>query len=507
MMPPLEINYSPSGPVIERFHASNAFVRGLMGPIGSGKTSSSCMEIVRRACQQRPSPDGKRRSRWAVIRNTFPELKTTTIKTWHQWFPESVGRFTWTSPACHRIVTDDLDIEVLFIALDKPDDVSKLLSLELTGALVNEAREIPKAIIDALTGRVGRYPSAVDGGCTWCGIIMDTNPPEADSWWYRLAEEETPEGWEFFTQPSGLDPEAENLDWLDQTPETLLLPVGDPERRAQGRKYYERISQGKDADWIKVYVNGSYGYVVDGKPVYPDYRDHMHVAPNPIKGNAALPLVIGIDFGLTPAAIFCQRTAKGQWLVIDELVTEDMGAKRFSEALSAHLAEHYGRFEVDAYGDPAGNQRSAADERTCLEIVREYAGIPIRPAPTNDPTMRIEAVSGALGRIIEGSPGLLLSPNCQTLRKGFSGGYHYRRLRVVGQERYVEKPDKNRYSHPHDALQYALIGAGEAAVLLRRESSQSHGRPRQAYAITEDETEDVYSQNLSRHPRYAISGD
>src|SRR3546814_8676224 len=129
----------------------------------------------------------------------------------------------------------------------------------MTGAWLNEAREIPKAVLDTLTGRVGRFPSVAEGGCTWSGVIMDTNPPDNESWWYKLSEEETPEGWEFFKQPAGDSPDAENLQ---------NLPAG----------YYDRIRAGKDEDWMKVYVRGEYGFVRDGKPVYPLFRDRIHVA-------------------------------------------------------------------------------------------------------------------------------------------------------------------------------------------------------------------------------------
>ena len=53
----------------------------------------------------------------------------------------------------------------------------------------------------------------------------------------------------------------------------------------------------------------------------------------------------------------------------------------------------------------------------------------------------------------EGKPMLLLHPNCKMLRKGFNGKYGYRRLHT-SQEKYVDKPDKNDFSHIHDALQY-----------------------------------------------------
>src|SRR5262249_9481930 len=145
----------------------------------------------------------------------------------------------------HRVTTGEIDMEILFLALDREEDQRKLLSLELTGAWVNEAREIPKVIIDTLTGRVGRFPSKMQGGCTWSGIILDTNPPDDQSWWYRLAEEATPIKWQFFRQPAGDGPDAENLENLPPD-------------------YYGRLIGGKDDDWIKVYVKGEYGYIVEG---------------------------------------------------------------------------------------------------------------------------------------------------------------------------------------------------------------------------------------------------
>ena len=91
-----------------------------------------CIEILRRALIQEPSEDKIRKSRWAVIRNTNPQLKTTTIKTWLDWLPEEEwGDFTWSVPYTHRIKKGDIDLEVIFLALDRPEDVKKLLSLEL----------------------------------------------------------------------------------------------------------------------------------------------------------------------------------------------------------------------------------------------------------------------------------------------------------------------------------------------------------------------------------------
>jgi hypothetical protein len=70
----------------------------------------------------------------------------------------------------------------------------------------------------------------------------------------------------------------------------------------------------------------------------------------------------------------------------------------------------------------------------------------------------------------EGLPGLLVDPSCLMIKKGFLGGYHYRRLNVSGSERFDDKPNKNRYSHVHDALQYALLGAGEGRRVMNHKT-------------------------------------
>jgi hypothetical protein len=455
-----EITYAPPGPVAKAFMLDDSFFRGLMGPFGSGKSTACIMEILRRAKDQRIGTDGKRHSRWAVIRNTYPELRTTTIKSFHQWIPPSIGRWVDTGPPTHHIQEGDLDLEVMFIALDRPDDISKLLSMELTGAWLNEAREIPKAVVDGLTGRVGRFPSVLMGGCSWSGIIADTNPPDNDHWWYKLAEEAKPEGWRFFKQPGGMDADAENV---------ANLPPN----------YYQRQVAGKDQDWVNVYVNANYGFVRDGKPVYPEFRDSLHVKEFDLVHG--WPVYIGIDFGLTPAAVFGQRSPMGQWRWHSELVTEDMGAKRFSELLRNAMHERYqGMTFAGITGDPAGDSRAQTDETTPFQILRA-AGVEARPAPTNDFMKRRESVASCLSRLIDGEPGLLLHPQCRALRKGMAGGYNYRRVQVSGEERYRDVPDKGQYSHVCEAGQYMLIGAGEARTLVKRD------RPsfRQANAISD----------------------
>lgn len=425
-------------PTIRQFSNSDIFLRGLMGPFGSGKSSGCVIEIVNRAHQMPPGPDGIRRSRWVVVRNTYPQLRDTTMKTFLDWLPSNY--FGRLNKADHEYIVDrfpGVHLEVLFRALDRPEHVSNLLSLELTGVWVNEAREVPASIIDALQGRVGRYPARRDVGQYWYGVIMDTNPPDEDSWWYRLFEEQRPDNAALFRQPSGLCESAEN-------------------RKNLPSRYYENLAEGKDPEFTRVYIHGEYGFVMDGKPVYPEYNDSVHcqeVEPTPKK-----PIRRGWDFGLTPACTMTQFIG-GRWIAFDEVIGEDMGIERFADQVIAHCGEYYPQYEFEDIGDPAGESRSQTDEKTCFQILRAK-GIDIR-AGLQSEAIRLESVKKALNTMVDGKPGLVVSPRCKMLRKGFLGGYHYRRIQTA-REKYHDHPEKNEFSHPHDALQYdatLLFGA------------------------------------------------
>lgn len=431
----------------------------------SGKSVTCCMEIIMRAHEQIPNDKCVRRSRWAVVRNTYGELRSTTIKTWQAWVPDYVMPLVFDAPirgVWRKRLADGttMELEMLFLALDRPDHVRKLLSLELTGAWLNEAREIPKAILDGLTGRVNRFPSKEEGGFNWSGIIMDTNPPDTDHWWYRLAEEETPMAWRFFRQPAALT-YSSTLGWQ---PNPHAENIGNLEK---GYDYYLLAVQGKTMEWCKVYVMGEYGAVMDGKVVYPEYNDDIHARPS-IPAITSVPLLVGMDFGLTPAAVFGQVTARGQLRILGELVSEDMGIRQFSrDALRPHLAAKFPGLPIKMPADPAGAQRAQTDERSCFDELVAAGYKPIA-ARTNAFLPRREAVAGFLTRMTDGEPGFLISiEGCPILRKGFLGGYRFARVKVVGDERYKDVPEKNRFSHPHDGLQYLALEAegAEAKVV------------------------------------------
>lgn len=434
-----------------------------MGPFGSGKSSGCVIELVKLAAAQRVGSNGKRRSRFAAIRNTYPQLRDTTIKTLQDWLPPyAFGQYF---AAEHRYVitglAPDIEMEILFRALDRPEHVSNLLSLELTAAWVNEAREIPWAVIQALQGRVGRFPAAKDGGCVRAGLIMDTNPPDTDSWWYELFEEKRPDNAVLFKQPSGRSPMAENLDKLPP-------------------KYYDNLLQSMDADQVRVYVDGEYGFLKDGKPVYPEYIDSVHCKDaKPLPG---VKIHRGWDFGLTPACVFSQLTPSGHWITFHEMVSDSIGIEQFSTEVQLFCAHNLSGYQFEDVGDPAGNSRSQTDEKTCFDVLRGKQIIIQGGEQTL--SMRLESVKWALRQMVAGSPMLVVTPECKTLRKGYQGRYQYKRVNVSGSEdRYRDEPDKNSYSHPHDANQYIaarLFGAMVRNIVDVPDKQERYGRKRRS---------------------------
>jgi hypothetical protein len=307
------------------------------------------------------------------------------------------------------------------------------------------------------------------GGARWDGVIMDSNPPDDDHWWYEYAEVKQPAGWRFFSQPGGVVRADSKSEW-HQNP--------DAENLANlPRDYYQRQLAGKPDAYIRIMLAGEYGTVADGRPVFPEFREALHVAPKPLEPIKGLKLVLGWDFGLTPACVIGQLTTRGQLRIIDELVAESIGIRTFTtQVVKPNLLAKYPGFTVSSFGDPAGNQRAQTDEKTCMDELRA-AGIPTEAAPTNEFMARRECVAGFLSRLVDGDPGFILSPSCGTLRRALAGRYMFERVQVTGEDRFKDQPAKNKYSHPADALQYLCLGCDPVITSRTRTITVNQSAP------------------------------
>lgn len=456
-----------------QLHKSDARFLFARGPVGSGKSTGCVWHLFIHGCNQPVQADGTRRSRYVVVRASYPSLKSTTIKTWIDWFKDKIT-IVYDTPIKGTIKFElpdgtNLEMEILFLALESELDVKKLQSLEITGAHINEAAEVDESIFQMLKTRINRYPAGKDGGCRQPFILCDYNPPNTTHWLYKLAEELRPEKHAFFVQPPAVtkvkdkyvvNPDADNLD-----PKCVACLKSNKRPDCNAceyenfigvrPEYYEDMCLGNDPDFINVFVMNNYGQVRSGRPVYKDYDDQYHCAKTAFQPLAGLPVIIGFDQGLTPAAVFTQLAPNGQVIVFDEITTEDCSLQEFcNDYLWPKIRNEYpqiiGNFTIIC--DPATRARSMNDSRAGTDIIKE-AGLPFRTAKTNAATFRRESVTNFLRK----KDGFLLSPACQVLREGFISQYKYEESRAAQSSGFKDTPAKNEFSHPHDALQYAVM--------------------------------------------------
>ena len=443
-------------PTVSAFAQSDAFGRLIAGPVGSGKTTGCIFELLRRALEQHEAPDGTRYTRFAIVRQTLKQLKDTVLKDIMNLL-SPIAEYKVSDQTIY-IRFDNVVSEWLLIPLDDVDDVRRLLSLQLTGAWLSECIEMDVDIVPALAGRCGRFPSAAAGGASWFGLIADTNFPEEGSPWHKFMETDVPPDWQVFKQPSGMSDEAENLEWLTQTPDTLKLAADDPARRAQGRTYYERLSRSNSPNWVKRYVYAQYGDDPSGSAVYRDsFKASFHgvdeLVPIP-----SMPLIIGQDFGRDPWSVICQLDHKGRFLVLEEVEATDVGLEQHIERSlrPAIYNERYMGRPVAVIGDPSGMSKSSIYEETTFDVMKRM-GFVAFPAPTNDIDPRLRAVEAFLLAQRDGGGAMLIDKGrCPTIMRALSGGYRYSKTKA-GQRK--PTPDKNQFSHPMDALQYAALAA------------------------------------------------
>jgi len=459
------LDYIPP-PTIEKFmHDDEHLVRTIVGPIGSGKSMGCIMEILRRSCMQKPY-NGTRYTRWAVIRNTLQQLRLTVLADIQQYLSPIVHYYVTDSTIQIRAPLPDgtrVHSDIIMIPLDTKDDVRRLLSTQLSGAWVNELREVPIEIVSALLGRLGRYPSKTMGGPSWFGLINDCNPWDTESPYHdRMVLNPDPK-WALYHQPSGIGPDAENVE---------NLPPG----------YYDNLAGDRDQDWVSVHVESEWGVSNAGQAVFRrTFHAPTHVKDMGVVVNPQRPVMVGMDFGRTPCAVIGQHDAYGRAIVMKEVVTESMGLiQMIEEYLKPILTDYpYANKRIFIVGDPAGAQKSQLTEETNFDVLKE-AGFMAYPASTNSIEPRLLAVDRLFRQTVAGEPAIQISrEGCPTLITALGNKYRYRRKRDGQMEDFPEK--LHPWSDIVDALQYFCLGTsmnltGRVLMRDRRYTAQASAR-------------------------------
>ena len=494
------------GPVADAFMRSRAFIAGIIGPVGSGKTMAALQKGLLVGASQGGQVDNNgvtwRKARIGVIRESYPSLQSTTLKSWWNVIPESVGKFSWKAPFTHHFLKvlrreggarggrpiDVLDCEYEFRAIGDQTVEAACRGWEINAVVVDEADLQPEDLVPFLTGRIGRFSNLAPELVVDPQIILSMNMPDIDNHMYRLllekdleqlglTEEETRILEEAlggrplidcFVQPGGREPDAENLHNLWGGRGYYILQVAANKHKPG---YVDRMVDNKPVP------------IQHGQPVNPQFVYTRHVRP--VEYDPRRKLILGVDQGLFAAAVACQRTAEGHLRTLGEVVMlkkggealRKIGPTAFGERCRQFLTDRFpelGPDQIRVVADPAA---FAADDREDNEhdwllAFQKALGLRVHRAKSNRQALRNEAIWKALSTV----DGYAIDPSAKHLIRAHNGGYRYQKAELsTGEQRGALEIADTIYTHVADAEQYAAL-EGEHVIADIRGRPSRQGR-------------------------------
>jgi hypothetical protein len=439
---PYQINFQ-ANPIQYAFITSRAEADLWACRMGDGKSTGLAWSAFH-FCQANPGATG------ALIRDTFENLRDTTMKDFFEWFPPGVcGEFN-ANNKLWKWRLGEMRGELMMMGMDDPGDATKLQSRELGYFLMDEpapAAEsggIAEEIFNTAMTRL-RQPAM-----KWYGAKLAENAPDETHWTYRRfvdpGDEGTPadipicehqrRGFRFFQGP----PENEKN-----------LPPG----------YYARLRQALKhrPDLIRRFADGGFGFQQIGQAVTPQWNDAVHLgeALEPVPG---VPLHLCWDFGLNPTCHITQVTPLGFWIVLETHVGYDIGAyELIRDVLKTRLGQRFKGYNWNHIGDPAGLTREqSSSKQSAVGVIKKELGGRWTSGPQSPISARIDPLCSMLSKLRNGRGVVQVDKqNAQATWHALRGGWHYHvsRTGMVSQI-----PRKDDHSHPGDALGYG------AAVLF-----------------------------------------
>jgi hypothetical protein len=445
-----ETNFFPN-PLQKQFIESRATADLFSSRRGEGKSTALAWSIFAHTKQ---NPGAK----WALVRDTYENLKKTTMKTFFDNFPNGVyghwhqtdKMFTWYEGAAKG--------EVHFVGMDNAEDATRFLSWELAGIAMDEPAPA--------FGSGGINESVFDLGMTclrqpemnWYSVKLAENNPDESHWTYKKFVEPGKAGYALF-QPSA--------------PENLAhLPPN----------YYESMRDALSSrpDLIRRFVDGEFGYQSEGVSVTPQWSDKIHLATGllPAKG---VPLTLCWDFGLNPTCLITQRTPLGYWLILRSFVGQgDIGAlELITDMVKPVLNAEFRGFRLEHTGDPMGKMREQSSAaNSAVRVIRAELGGTWRPGPVSFQG-RLVPLQNILSKMIRGT-GLVKvdRQRAKEVHYALRGGWHYHVANTGVQS---GTPKKDIHSHPGDAMGYGAAFLFPIGKLFGAAAASSPDAPSAGY--------------------------
>ena len=424
-------------PTLKRFHESPAQIRCCVGPVGSGKTTAATWE----GCYYIPwflfNTYGIKKTRGVIVRNTYSELIDTTQRTVFDWFDWGEYK-TQSKNYILRYPDQDIEAEILFRSCDRPQDVKKFKSLELTWYWIDESIEVADEVKKMLKNRLGRFPRK----CPVRFGMETTNPPDVEHPTYYQFKWDTP--------PPG--PMTEKTPLANHA--GFWQPPHENDANLRAGYYDElRLDYADSPDWIDMYIDGKPGVIIHGKLVYNNFKRRIHVAEAPLLWSGGTLYRGWDDSGNSPACIVVSNPSPGRLHFLKEFCDDKANIVGFAKNVVNQCNTAFPGAEWVDYDDPAGWNKFSKKEggfTSNAQLIQEATGIQMIASEQNL-TARLNSVDDQLALI----DGVLIDPSCIRFVNGFLGGYCYPQLGLTGE--YSDKINKNRFSHIQDAAQYVCV--------------------------------------------------
>lgn len=400
----LKINYDTENEGQRRFHASAAGFKAMVGSLGSGKTATGCVEALYLGLEYPGNTI-------LIARRTLPELRMTTMKRFFEFLPDPLIK-SWNKVERELVIrTSGADTTIHFGPLD---DIGRYKSLELGAFFIDEADQTEEDMWLTLCGRLRLKGTRLVG-------MLATNPTTRNHWIYKRWVVNPPKNYELFRSKT-----SDNV---------KHLPEG----------YIDQLRSNYPEDWQKRYIDGEWGIIQEGDPVFPDFKQELHVKVlTPVKG---MPMIRGWDFGRRrPCCVFGQFDEAGHLRIYRYILGDNEDVYSFRNRVIRISRQYYGEFDQwEDYCDIAGKQERDSG-KSSIQVLNEMNIFPkfrfsYIPA-------RVSELRKMMREMIEGQPKFMIDPCNTYLIEGFLGGYS---IQEDGE------PRKDGYfEHGMDAIGYIV---------------------------------------------------
>lgn len=453
-----------AGPVSDAYIMGTHAISCLAGPVGSGKTIASEKKGLVEAQRIFPGADG-RRYVLGNFRQKYDALWKAAIPSHWKLFPKDFPGSKWAgaSPraARHDLFFKDafgvIHMTTHFLAHGEDADPEDLRGLEFTDVQLGEMDTLPQELLIGLGRAVGREPPR-EITRRLGRIFGDMNAPDVLNWTYPVFYENLQPPYMLYRQPGGLDHGAENL-----------------QAHGGDHAYYQQIVDANRTNpwYVRRMVHAIPGVTRATDMVYDQFNEDVQLSKVTLKPEPSLPVLVGIDGGFTPAAVYGQEMPDGQWRSLREIALERGGMEELAAAMLALEARDFRGCDFYDICDPAmlaGEDKDIDDEReqriskgSDRQRLARALGRPVHPAQTNNVSRRIDAVRAKIGT---GGRSYLLDQSCHGLLRGKRQTYQFRKLQGSND---ISSIMPTFDTHVADAEQYAMLECGTTAARKRND--------------------------------------